>query len=646
MNKYLDKEKEYYLSLVAYGGHKATISKINKYLRYEVPEGIGYCFFLEYLLLDPILINSAFKGIIFCPFLERMIKEQRFLPNWQEVEINITESVGKLNKQKTQLFPRTRDLEKYFVKKFIRVKLESGGMSIGQNIYKKWNKNKGELAIYDQSYGYQDFIKQLEKIKKIKDPESKEGLFKEITSVIYSWVKNAVISYQSPTKLQIVGIPIASNKLFYGYVLIAFPYDKNKNKIKERTEVCHSIGKNIKEQIVDFYLPALILCHHSFYEQICVEKKKIENVPFLFNSLKESNDVLERNLHFIWSLRKTKEKGVFKDDSHFIFRKFFWGSPETIKKIKEAFTWDTNFGQLRIRISKAKNENKIKTFLIIGSPGSGKETISKMIGLFSTKHTFSKPHVFNMAALKPNWLAPPALAGIEIRMEKNKQYSLYGLFRKVLEENKKSKKWPIIILDELNSLDIDAQGVLLRILENNELVPIGGIEPYNQEDVRKLLVIGVVNELPPQLTMEHISKVISQDRDFFGELLSSALYDSFRKMRRLREDLFHRFERGGFIELPNLDDRREDIPIIFFASLPEDLKEKIVERVVPIEYDIWDLLTSEKIEWGGNIRQLQAVAHKIAQEINKNKLKGRKEQEINVPMVKKILIEMKLLREA
>lgn len=98
--------------------------------------------------------------------------------------------------------------------------------------------------------------------------------------------------------------------------------------------------------------------------------------------------------------------------------------------------------------------------------------------------------------------------------------------------------------------------------------------------------------------------------------------------------------------MPDLDKRREDIPIIFFASLPGNARDDVVSRNKSIEYDVWDLLTDVTIQWKGNIRQLQAVAHNIAREVKRKEIsKGKKDDiEIDVPMVRSILEKMHLMK--
>src|SRR3989338_426810 len=83
------REKQFYLFLVAFGGHKSTMNMLKEYLRYASGTGISHFFYLEYFLHNPLSIDKNFVrdgGSVFCPFLERMIKEQPFLLDWKKLE--------------------------------------------------------------------------------------------------------------------------------------------------------------------------------------------------------------------------------------------------------------------------------------------------------------------------------------------------------------------------------------------------------------------------------------------------------------------------------------------------------------------------------------------------------------------------------
>lgn len=669
------REKQFYLFLVAFGGHKSTIKILKDYLRYGSGKGISHFFYLEYLLHEPLPINNDFiedGGSVFCPFLERMIKEQPFLLDWdrlkEALDKNDATAIKNFLKIKTAHLPRTRELERKFLKEPLEI--ETGTetknlLTFGNALFANWkDPNNSTNPIIPSRYSLKNLKKDLNDIILATDisKSNRDAGIKERVVLIYPWARSGGLNESK--YIDIIGVPIASDKLFYGYILVGFFHEgptDNKNTI-----IRDHIKKEMEDQANNFYLPALILCHHSLYEKFYLSYEKFckdpfaisqEDMPFCFEGLSRSNNMLERNIHKLWEMRRNQIAQFNDKDfrkSNFIFKGRFWGSPKSIRKIEEALTWDMNFATSDT--SGDENKNKLKTFLIFGGPGSGKDTLSKMIGLFSSKHTFSEPYIVNMAALKPDWIAPPSLAGMTVKIAKRDPFTIDGIFKKVLDKAKSDEaknipnNYPVIIFDELNSLDIDTQGTLLRILENAEIVPIGGIDKeVETDDAEKLLVVGVVNEAPHQLTLEDTVKSFSRDKSLWGNLLGTALYESFRGVRRLRDDLYYRFIRGGYIELPDLDDRRADIPIIFFASLPDWLRDDIVgkasEEKIFVEYDVWDLLTDVEIQWKGNIRQLQAVANNIAREVKKEEIKGIVKS-IDVPLVKRALEDMKKAHES
>lgn len=664
-----EKEKQLYLFLVAYGGHKTAIDDIRCYLRYKSGASISNFFYLEYFLLKPLKRGDNFTGKVFCPYLERLIKEQQFLPDWVAIEDNIDDAIEGLKNISIPRIPRNRELERAYLKDSLLIDIETGQAKIGKEIFEEWNiDGKLDIKIGRELYEFDDFKNELESIKNsTTDRCLKKAAIKEKLISVYPFWKNVTNDLQKSVscEIKIIPCPIASNKLFYGYILLGLPWDTTQTEQEdENVEKAKKVKKETKEilkkKVDNFYLPAIILCHHSFYEKQCYnEMQKSSNksnifaadIPFFSTILEDSDKILERKIHKLWLLRKEHVKEIKKllkeGVDHFIFKDHFWGSPKTIDALEEIFIWDTKFGENE---NKNKYDNgckekllNIKTFLISGGPGTGKEAVSKMVGLFSKNHTFSKPYIFNMAALKPDWLAPPSIAGIEFK-EKKIEYSLFGIFEKVLL--KSGKENPIIILDELNSLDIDAQGTLLRILENAEIIPIGGIEEKKKLKAKcrgkELLVIGIVNEKLPQLTVDSAIE-LTQKQELWGNLFGPVLYEFYRKMRRLRDDLFYRFRRGGFIQLPNLNDRREDIPIILYTKLPDDLRKDIIQGNKFIEYDVWDLLTSKKIDWRGNVRQLQTVAQHIARKVKIKRMKEESFDEITVPFVEDILRETLLI---
>lgn len=166
----------------------------------------------------------------------------------------------------------------------------------------------------------------------------------------------------------------------------------------------------------------------------------------------------------------------------------------------------------------------------------------------------------------------------------------------------------VVVLDELNSLDTDTQGALLRLLENSELIPIGGIKPVTPKEEIDFLIIGAMNEDPERLTKEKIFSQLSREK-IFGGIVGEILYEHFRNIRRLREDLYYRLIRGGKIVLPPLNKRREDIPILFYVFCITEVESKDVKLYIPL--DVLEILTLSHLDWGGNVRQLQSLVHVV-----------------------------------
>ena len=155
--------------------------------------------------------------------------------------------------------------------------------------------------------------------------------------------------------------------------------------------------------------------------------------------------------------------------------------------------------------------------------------------------------------------------------------------------------------------------MLLRLIENKDFSDIrltNSISPENLKS-KKILLIGIMNEDPELLTKtEKIMRIVS-DEKLFGGIIGDILYDYFKHhLRRLREDLYFRFQRYGIIKIPELNERREDIPILFYNFL----KRNGINNPI-IEYEVFELLMDKSIQWPGNIRQLQAVAKEVSNRV-------------------------------
>ncbi len=129
-----------------------------------------------------------------------------------------------------------------------------------------------------------------------------------------------------------------------------------------------------------------------------------------------------------------------------------------------------------------------------------------------------------------------------------------------------------LFLDEINSLSIEAQGKLLRVLQEKSITPVGSHTPWGVD----FRVISSTNE--------DLRRAIKQ--------------------KRFREDLYYRL---ATIEmyLPPLRDHKEDIPLLFGLFLEHAAATYGREVPRPDNTDIARLVAHA---WPGNVRELRNMA--------------------------------------
>lgn len=198
---------------------------------------------------------------------------------------------------------------------------------------------------------------------------------------------------------------------------------------------------------------------------------------------------------------------------------------------------------------------------ITGETGTGKEVIAKAIHYNSERK--KKPFVaVNMAAI-PRELIESELFGHE------KGAFTGALTRKIgkFEEADKGT----LFLDEIAELDLSLQSKILRVLQERELVRVGGNEKVNL-DVRIL---------------------VATHKNLLDEV----------KKGTFREDLFYRIM-GLPIDLPPLRDRGNDILLLAKFFLDEFGKSNKMGNI-SIAPDAKDKLMQYR--YPGNVRELKAV---------------------------------------
>jgi DNA-binding NtrC family response regulator len=206
------------------------------------------------------------------------------------------------------------------------------------------------------------------------------------------------------------------------------------------------------------------------------------------------------------------------------------------------------------------------TVLIMGESGVGKEVFSKVIhSLSARKH--SDFIAVNCGAI-PEGTINSELFGHE-----------KGAFTGAIGERKgyfETVNGGTIFLDEIGEMPLDTQSFLLRLLENGEFIRVGSSK-VEKTDVR---VIAATN-------------VNLEERVRNG---------------RFREDLYYRLNTVP-IRVPALQQRREDIPVLF-RKFAYDFSEKYRIQSVRLEKQAESIL--ESYRWPGNIRELKNVAEQLS----------------------------------
>ena len=199
------------------------------------------------------------------------------------------------------------------------------------------------------------------------------------------------------------------------------------------------------------------------------------------------------------------------------------------------------------------------TILITGESGSGKEVIADLIHSLSSRAR-NRIIKINCAAL-PRELIESELFGSKKGAFTGANTDRQGLFRQA--------EGGTLFLDEISEMPIDTQSKLLRVLQDQEVRPVGDTSSYKIN----CRIIAATNRKP-----------------------EDAIKDG-----KMREDLFYRISAIS-VHLPPLRERRDDImPLAnsflkrFGAQANRTLRGFTTQAV--------ERLTS--FEWPGNVRQLQ-----------------------------------------
>ncbi|NVO04423.1 MAG: sigma-54-dependent Fis family transcriptional regulator [Bacteroidetes bacterium] len=204
--------------------------------------------------------------------------------------------------------------------------------------------------------------------------------------------------------------------------------------------------------------------------------------------------------------------------------------------------------------------------LITGDNGTGKELVARW--LHEKSNRSSAPFVEVNCAAIPSELIESELFGHE-----------KGSFTSAIKQRKgnfEQANGGTLFLDEIGDMSLSAQSKVLRALQENKIMRVGGEKEFSV-DVR---VIAATNKDVP----EEIAK------------------------GNFREDLYHRLS-VILIKVPSLNERKDDIPLLASHFIGEICEHQGKPLMTFTDKAFTEL---QKINWTGNIRELRNVIERLA----------------------------------
>jgi PAS domain S-box-containing protein len=220
-------------------------------------------------------------------------------------------------------------------------------------------------------------------------------------------------------------------------------------------------------------------------------------------------------------------------------------------------------GKIRdVKSQVAKAANVPATVLLRGESGTGKELFASSIHALSSRKNKSFIRV-NCAALTDTLLESELFGYVEGAFTGARKGGKKGLFEEA--------DGGTIFLDEISEISINTQAKLLRVLQEKEIIRVGGTIPMNI-DVR---VIAATNAD-----------------------LNVAIREG-----KFREDLYYRLNILP-IYIPPLRERKEDIPLLIKRFIVK-MNNEYGRNITSMSDSAVEVLMN--YDWPGNVRELENV---------------------------------------
>ncbi len=279
-------------------------------------------------------------------------------------------------------------------------------------------------------------------------------------------------------------------------------------------------------------------------ESVRLGVKDFLTKPFEIETLVEA---IKRNVAVIEKCKKTVEKTSKKEEN----KGSFLGRSEALEKT------------LKLALKASKTD---ATVLLLGESGVGKELFAKYVHKNSQRA--DKPFVaINMAAIPEN-LLESELFGFEKGAFTDAQKSKKGLFELA--------NGGTLFLDEIGEMPMPLQAKLLRVIQEREVLPLGGAKPI-RIDVR----------------------IVSATNADINAKIEEGLF---------REDVYYRLNTIP-VNIPPLRQRKSEILDIANQTLKSACKTHGLSKKEFSSEAKEELLS---YDWPGNIRELISVVERAA----------------------------------
>ncbi|KHF39524.1 sigma-54 interaction domain-containing protein [Halalkalibacter okhensis] len=319
------------------------------------------------------------------------------------------------------------------------------------------------------------------------------------------------------------------------------------------------------EEVIGHPATADISEGESMHLQVLETGKAVRGVSLKVGPMKK--DVIVNVAPIIVDGQKRGSVGVIHDVSEL---NFLHGQLEQAKKriqtLEAKYSFDEIIGtseEMRVAIEQAKlAASTPATILLRGESGTGKELFAHAIHSESQRKHHSFVRV-NCAALSEQLLESELFGYEEGAFSGAKRGGKRGLFEEADHGS--------IFLDELGELSSMMQAKLLRVLQEQEIIRVGGTKPIS------------INVRVIAATNVNLEKAIAEGR--------------------FREDLYYRLNKFP-ISIPPLRERMNDLELLAMHLLRK-LNKDYGRYVQSISREAVDYLSD--YNWPGNVRELENV---------------------------------------